>query len=261
MGLDPKEKNLLKFLAAITLPPALALLYAQRRFFPASPMELAGYCFTAYYVLWRMLLQPLLLKLRTALFPKKLAEYGRWALVTGGTSGIGEAFCHRLAERGLNVLIVSRSKDKLERVCKEVGEKHGVETDWMAYDFGTGDEKVRPGGGAARERGGRRGVRGEREEAGARRRARAQGGGRRDEARLPSFLALSRAPPHPLPDPPQVTEKFYKDLDKKIESLSGGVGMLINNVGLANEDAEYERRERAERLFSGSAVPASSSPP
>lgn len=33
-------------------------------------------------------------------------KYGaEWALVTGGSTGIGKAICHKLAEQGLNVVV------------------------------------------------------------------------------------------------------------------------------------------------------------
>ena len=43
-----------------------------------------------------------------------------WAVVTGATSGIGLGFCKSLAERGLNVLMVSRSLQKLESVSDDL---------------------------------------------------------------------------------------------------------------------------------------------
>ena len=34
---------------------------------------------------------------------------GAWAVVTGGTDGIGLGICHNLAEQGFNVCIISRN--------------------------------------------------------------------------------------------------------------------------------------------------------
>ena len=33
----------------------------------------------------------------------------KWAVVTGANSGIGEEYCHRLAEQGFNICLVARS--------------------------------------------------------------------------------------------------------------------------------------------------------
>jgi len=63
-----------------------------------------------------------------------------WAVVTGATDGIGKAYAMALAKRGLNVLIVSRTQDKLDVVRQEIVDKHpGVEvrthrTDFTAFD-------------------------------------------------------------------------------------------------------------------------------
>jgi 17beta-estradiol 17-dehydrogenase / very-long-chain 3-oxoacyl-CoA reductase len=47
-------------------------------------------------------------------------RYGTWAVVTGATDGIGRAVALELARRGLHLVLVGRSPDKLARVGKEV---------------------------------------------------------------------------------------------------------------------------------------------
>lgn len=49
------------------------------------------------------------------------------ALVTGASSGIGRELCRLLANKGINLIIVARSKDKLESLAKEVGDRVSVE--------------------------------------------------------------------------------------------------------------------------------------
>jgi len=51
-------------------------------------------------------------------------EYGSntWALVTGATEGIGKAFCEELAIAGFNIILVSRTEDKLAKVACEIRE-------------------------------------------------------------------------------------------------------------------------------------------
>jgi len=58
-----------------------------------------------------------------------------WAVVTGATDGIGKAYAMALAKKGLNVLIVSRTQEKLDAVCQEITDKHGVEVRTHQTDF------------------------------------------------------------------------------------------------------------------------------
>ncbi|XP_028116984.1 very-long-chain 3-oxoacyl-CoA reductase-like protein At1g24470 [Camellia sinensis] len=53
--------------------------------------------------------------------PKNLKEnYGSCALITGSTDGIGKAFAFQLAQKGLNLILVSRNSQKLRLVSSEI---------------------------------------------------------------------------------------------------------------------------------------------
>ena len=43
-----------------------------------------------------------------------------WALVTGSTDGIGKAYAIELAKKGFNLVLISRSAEKLEAVSSEI---------------------------------------------------------------------------------------------------------------------------------------------
>jgi len=51
-------------------------------------------------------------------------KLGEWAVITGSTDGIGKAYAFELAKRGLNVVLISRTKQKLEEVAKEIQSKN-----------------------------------------------------------------------------------------------------------------------------------------
>ena len=42
-------------------------------------------------------------------------------VVTGATDGIGKAYAVEFAQRGMNVVLISRSAEKLQTVAQEIG--------------------------------------------------------------------------------------------------------------------------------------------
>jgi short-subunit dehydrogenase len=57
------------------------------------------------------------------------------ALVTGASSGIGEALAHRFAATGFDLVIVARNLAKLEVLAKQLSAQHGVAVKVMAADL------------------------------------------------------------------------------------------------------------------------------
>lgn len=103
---------------------------------------------------------------------KDVLSYGKWAVITGATAGIGKGFAEELAKRGMNVVLISRSLDKLNGVAKEIEQKYKVQTKVFAADF------------------------------------------------------------------TKMTEATYKQIFELLEPIKD-LGILVNNVGTANEDPEY----------------------
>ena len=65
----------------------------------------------------------------------ELGLRGRTALVTGASKGIGRAIAAGLAAEGCNLHIVSRTRDALEAVAKQIQSDHGVTVHVHAHDL------------------------------------------------------------------------------------------------------------------------------
>ncbi|PXF49729.1 Very-long-chain 3-oxoacyl-CoA reductase [Gracilariopsis chorda] len=66
---------------------------------------------------------------------------GEWAVVTGASGGIGAEFCRRLAARGVNIILLARSVDKMKQLAQECESKYSVETVVHGFDFGAAEEE------------------------------------------------------------------------------------------------------------------------
>ena len=53
-------------------------------------------------------------------------KYGEWAVITGCTQGIGKCYAEEMAKKGLNVVLVSRTKSKLDNLASELSKKYGT---------------------------------------------------------------------------------------------------------------------------------------
>lgn len=65
-------------------------------------------------------------------------RYGPWAFVAGASEGLGRAYSHQLADRGLSIVMVARNEARLAETAEEVREK-GVGARTLALDLATPD--------------------------------------------------------------------------------------------------------------------------
>jgi NAD(P)-dependent dehydrogenase (short-subunit alcohol dehydrogenase family) len=74
---------------------------------------------------------------------------GRVALVTGGSSGIGEAMASALAMAGAQVVLVARDPTRLAATCKSLREEAGCAAAWVSADLSDRTEVRRAASAAA----------------------------------------------------------------------------------------------------------------
>jgi len=64
-----------------------------------------------------------------------LEQYGKWAIVTGASSGIGVEFARQLASMGFNLVMVARRVDNMEELGLELKGEFGIEYKALGIDL------------------------------------------------------------------------------------------------------------------------------
>jgi uncharacterized protein len=57
------------------------------------------------------------------------------ALITGASFGIGEVFAHALAERGMHVILVARSEERLRELATSLVDNHSIRAEVIVADL------------------------------------------------------------------------------------------------------------------------------
>lgn len=68
---------------------------------------------------------------------------GKTALITGASSGIGECFAHELAKKGMNLVLVARSDEKLQSLAKQLHQQYHIQVTVITADLSREGEGFR----------------------------------------------------------------------------------------------------------------------
>lgn len=75
---------------------------------------------------------------------REMRSMGEWAVITGATDGIGRAYAFKMASLKMNVVLLSRTKDKLEDVAREIQNKYpNIKTQIAICDYSDFNENAR----------------------------------------------------------------------------------------------------------------------
>lgn len=62
-------------------------------------------------------------------------KYGPWAVIAGGSEGIGPCLADELAEAGINSVLIARKTGPLDETAAEIRGRHGVEVRTLGLDL------------------------------------------------------------------------------------------------------------------------------
>ena len=62
-------------------------------------------------------------------------HYGPWALIAGGSEGVGESFARQLAAEGINLVLVARKTGPLETLALSIRQQNGVSVRTVSADL------------------------------------------------------------------------------------------------------------------------------
>ena len=62
-------------------------------------------------------------------------KYGEWAVITGASSGIGKSLAQVLAEKKLNLVLIARRQNSLEKLSTTLSAEHGITVKVIAVDL------------------------------------------------------------------------------------------------------------------------------
>jgi uncharacterized protein len=71
------------------------------------------------------------------------ARYGEWALIAGGSEGVGAEFARQLAAAGIHCVLVARRREPLDALARELSKTYGVQVRTASIDLAEADATAR----------------------------------------------------------------------------------------------------------------------
>jgi short-subunit dehydrogenase len=71
--------------------------------------------------------------------PEFASRYGPWALIAGGSEGVGEHFARMLAAAGINLVLLARREGPLQTLAGSIRDQHGVDVRVLSVDLTSTD--------------------------------------------------------------------------------------------------------------------------
>lgn len=104
----------------VELQQALAML---------GGLSVASFAIKVFISMYKLFLRP----------GKDIVKFGKWAVITGATDGIGKAYAVALAKKGVSIVLISRTESKLLDVKKEIDDQQhpDVEVRIVVCDYST----------------------------------------------------------------------------------------------------------------------------
>ncbi len=63
------------------------------------------------------------------------SKFGSYALITGASGGLGKEFAIQIAQKGLNLILVARRADSLQKVANDIKNQYGVNVETIVSDL------------------------------------------------------------------------------------------------------------------------------
>jgi len=106
---------------------------------PEGILEWIGFL-TVIYLLYRLYG---FLSMYVIRKPRSLNRYrGKWAVISGASYGIGAEFARQLAAKGINIVLIARSKEKMAEIASSIEKTHKIQTRIISCDFGSTDRSI-----------------------------------------------------------------------------------------------------------------------